>query len=168
MTAERITIGWREWLHLPDLEVRWIKAKVDTGARTSALHAEQIEYFTRGGRKMVRFAVHPNQDDKRRKTIAECRLLEMRAVRSSNGTRELRPVIETSIDVGDEVWPVELTLTHRDVMGFRMLLGRQAIRGYAVVDPGRSHVTRKKKKKKKAAGTKKAPAKKRTTKSAGG
>lgn len=145
MKRDKAIIGWREWLHLPDLGVRWVKAKVDTGARTSALHADQIETFRRAGRDMVRFVVHPVQRSKRRAVKATAELLDMRAVRSSNGKSETRPVIETAIDVGGDLWVAELTLTKRDVMGFRMLLGRQAIRGHALVDPGKSYLKRNKK-----------------------
>lgn len=143
MRPPKITIGWREWLRLPDLGVKLVKAKVDTGARTSSLHAEDVELFTRGGHRMVRFTIHPKQRSSRGAVTATARLLEERRVRSSNGHQEVRPVIETTVDVGDVTWPIELTLTSRDVMGFRMLLGRQAMRGHVVVDPARSYVTRK-------------------------
>ena len=142
-----LIVGWREWIHLPELGTRFVKAKVDTGARTSALHAEDVEYFTRRGKSMVRFAIQPKQRSTRPRIQAEAKVAEMRSIRSSNGVAELRPVIETEIDIGGHLWPIELTLTSRDVMGFRMLLGRQAIRGQALVDPGRSFLTRKVKKK---------------------
>jgi len=141
---EKAVLGWREWLSLPDLGIKDIKAKVDTGARTSSLHAEDLEYFRRGRKDMVRFIVHPLQRSRKRTIHAEALLLEERSIRSSNGVREYRPVIETTLDMAGELWQIELTLTSRDVMGFRMLLGRQAIRGHAVVDPGRSFVTRRK------------------------
>jgi len=161
MKKEAIVIGWREWIHLSDLGVRWIKAKVDTGARTSALHAEDIEYFRLRGRDWVRFTVHPVQRSKLRPTRVSAEVLEMRKIRSSNGSQELRPVIETTIDVGDEEWTIEITLTSRDVMGFRMLLGRQAVREHTIIDAGRSYVTRKKPRKSKVA--KKPAAKRKTT-----
>lgn len=140
---EKIVVGWREWLRLPDLGVKLIKAKVDTGARTSALHAEDLRFVSRGGRRYVRFTVHPKQRQRRTKVEAVAPLVGHRRVRSSSGESEERPVIATRVDVGGEVWTIEVTLTRRDVMGFRMLLGRQALRGHAVVDPGRSFVTRK-------------------------
>ena len=143
MKSDRVVIGWREWLRLPDLDIKLIKAKVDTGARTSALHAEDIELFQRGGHPMVRFVVHPKQRSRRGAVHSIAPLADQRPVRNSGGHTELRPVIITPIDVGGVVWPVEITLTRRDVMGFRMLLGRQAIRGHALVDPGRSYLTRK-------------------------
>ena len=147
MSHEPLVIGWREWVHLADLGVRWIKVKVDTGARTSALHAEDIEHFRRRGADWVRFTVHPLQRSRLRPTQVSAPVVEMRNVRSSNGSQEERPVIETTIDIGGHLWPIELTLTRRDVMGFRMLLGRQGIRGHGVIDPGRSFLTRRKTKK---------------------
>lgn len=154
---EKMVIGWREWLRLPDLGVDRIKVKVDTGARTSALHADAMKIVERGGRRFVEFVVHPIQRSPKNEVHTRAELVEERRVRSSNGQEELRPVIHTHIDVGGEVWPIEVTLTRRDVMGFRMLLGRQAVRGHAVVDPGRSFVTRKVKKAKKKKPSRRAP-----------
>jgi len=131
-------VGWREWLALPALGVRQIKAKVDTGARSSALHAFDVRRFTRGGTEMVRFRVHPIQRDTRQSVEAEQELVEMRRVKSSGGHQTLRPVILAEIELLGQRWTVELTLASRDTMGFRMLLGRQAIRGRYVVDPGKS------------------------------
>lgn len=133
-------IGWREWVALPALGVQAIKAKVDTGARSSALHAFGLEQFERQGRAMVRFQAHPLQRDDRHIVMAEAVLLEERWVRNSGGQEELRPVIETTVQVGDQCWPIELTLTNRDVMGFRLLLGRQAVRRRYLVDPGHSYL----------------------------
>ena len=133
-------IGWREWVSLPDLGVVEVKAKIDTGARSSALHAFDIEPFERDGQKMVRFKVHPYQRDSHHVITTEAILLDERHVRNSGGHAELRPVICTLLNVDGELWPIELTLTHRDVMGFRMLLGRQAIRERFLVDAGRSYV----------------------------
>jgi hypothetical protein len=134
-------IGWREWLALPDLNVTRIKAKVDTGARSSALHAFDIEPFDRDGTRMVRFRIHPRQEDSRAVVTAEAELLDMRSVRSSSGQQEIRPVIQTTACVLNRRWPIELTLTKRDQMGFRMLLGRQALRRRFLVDTGRSFLT---------------------------
>lgn len=131
-------IGWREWLALPDLGVAQIKAKIDTGARSSALHAFDIERCDLEGKAMVRFAIHPLQDDSRTVVMAEAELLAERHVRNSGGQAQLRPVIRTHVQLGDRQWPIELTLTNRDAMGFRMLLGRQAVRDRFVVDAGRS------------------------------
>lgn len=131
-------IGWREWVALPDLEVGRIKVKVDTGARSSSLHAWDIQPFLRRGRRMVRFVVHPIQRDLERTICCETEMAEERWVRSSSGERELRPVILTPVRLLGKEWPIEVTLTRRDEMGFRMLLGRQAIRGRFLVNPGRS------------------------------
>lgn len=131
-------IGWRERLALPELGISEIKAKIDTGARSSALHAFELEIFTRDGKEMVRFKVHPYQRDTKRTVIAEAELLESRTVRSSMGHAQLRPVIQTVVKLGEMKWPIELTLTNRDEMGFRMLLGRQAMRRRWLVEPGKS------------------------------
>ncbi|WP_347239338.1 RimK/LysX family protein [Phormidium sp. FACHB-1136] len=133
-------IGWREWVALPHLGVQAIKAKVDTGARSSALHAFDLEHFDRHGVAMVRFQAHPIQRDDRHIVIAEAVLLEERLVRNSGGQEELRPVIQTPVQVGGHIWPIELTLTNRDVMGFRLLLGRQAVRRRYLVDPEHSYL----------------------------
>jgi hypothetical protein len=134
-----LVMGWREWLELPDLGIRRVKAKVDTGARSSSLHAEQIELFQSRGRMGVRFIVLPLQRSRLKSVACEAPLHDERYVRSSNGSRELRPVIRTNVSWGGQVWDVDLTLTSRDLMGFRMLLGREAIRRRYLVDTGRSY-----------------------------
>ena len=131
-------IGWREQLALPDLGIREVKAKIDTGARSSALHAFDVETFNSNGKRMVRFKVHPYQRDAHRTVTAEAELLDQRQVRNSGGQTQVRPVIETTVDLNGDRWSIELTLTNRDVMGFRMLLGRQAVRRRFLVDAGRS------------------------------
>jgi hypothetical protein len=123
---------------MPDLGIERIKAKVDTGARSSALHAYDIAQQPRNGEIWVSFKVHPLQRDTRRTVAASAPLLDERWVRSSSGKATLRPVIEARIVLGGESWKIELTLVRRDLMGFRMLLGRQALRRRFVVDPGRS------------------------------
>jgi hypothetical protein len=132
---------------LPDLGVAAVKAKVDTGARSSSLHAFDIREFTADGRRMVRFVVHPQQRTARRTVTAEAVLLEYRMVRNpgGGGRAERRPVIVTTAELDGRRWPIELSLTRRDEMGFRMLLGRQAIRRRFVVDPGRSYLAGKRK-----------------------
>ena len=141
LPGDRTLIGWREWVHLPDLlDGGWIKAKVDTGARTSALHAWDVEHFERDGAVWVRFFVHPRQHDDDHVVQAEARLLEDREVRSSNGEVELRPVVLTTLALGEQRYEVELTLTNRDQMGFRMLLGRTAMARHLLVDPGVSYL----------------------------
>ncbi|MBT8397801.1 MAG: ATP-dependent zinc protease [Gemmatimonadetes bacterium] len=134
----RPVIGWREWLRLPDLGVKSIKAKVDTGARTSSLHAFDLEEIERNGVVWVRFMIHPDQRTSHPSIPVELPLLARRRVRDSGGKTELRPVVETTAELLGQRWPIELTLTRRDSMGFRMLLGRQAIRRRFVVDPGGS------------------------------
>jgi hypothetical protein len=132
-------IGWREWVALPEIGIEKIKAKVDTGARSSALHAYHVEYFDRDGVKFVRFRVHPIQRRTKETVVAEAPLFEMRKIKSSNGHVSLRPVILTPIRLLDQTWKIELTLTNRESMGFRMLLGRESIRNHMLVDTGRSY-----------------------------
>lgn len=132
-------IGWREWVTLPDLGIKRIKAKVDTGARTSSLHAINIEYIQKSGSTWVRFEVHPLQRDTKTIVHAEAPLLEQRYVTNSGGKRTLRPVVETVVEICGLRLVAEITLISRDEMGFRMLLGRQAIRGHFLVHPGRSY-----------------------------
>lgn len=131
-------IGWREWIALPELGVDRIKAKIDTVARSSALHAFNIKRFERDGVRWVRFGIHPRQRSAKGEVVAEAPVLEYRRVRSSGGHETNRPVILTTMAWKGLAWQVELTLASRDAMGFRMLLGRQAIRGRMVVDPGSS------------------------------
>jgi hypothetical protein len=138
-----IVLGWREWTALPDLGVRRIKAKLDTGARTSSLHAFRMRRFSRDGEDMIRFEIHPVQRSTASTTVVEAAVKEERDVKDSGGKVETRPVIETLVELGGQRWPIELTLTRRDEMGFRMLLGRQALRGRALVDPGRSFLAAK-------------------------
>jgi hypothetical protein len=135
-------IGWREWVALPELDISRIKVKVDTGARSSSLHAYDIEVFSRGRRDFVRFAVHPVQRETRTTVHCVAELHEHRHVKSSSGHREYRPIIRTLVELGGERWPIDLTLTTRDAMGFRMLLGREATRKRFLVDPGRSYLFR--------------------------
>ena len=131
-------IGWREWISMPDLEIEAIKAKVDTGARSSALHAVNIERFRRRGRDMVRFDIHPHQRDTAGTVFAEAELVEERKVRSSTGHLELRPVVLIAVRLRGRQWTTEFTLTGRYEMGFRVLLGRQALRGRFLVDTQKS------------------------------
>ena len=140
----RITTGWREWVSLPELGIEHIKAKIDTGARTSALHAFSVRAFSKKGKKMVRFRIHPYQ--RRKDIVVECvaPILDRRWVTDSGGHREQRYVIESPVKLGEDVWPIELTLTNRENMKFRMLLGRTAMKGRVVVNPGCSYLIGKK------------------------
>ena len=131
-------IGWREWVGLPGLGVKKIKAKVDSGARSSSLHASGIEEFTLDQQSYVRFFIHPNHKNVKKKVPAQARLVEMRSVRSSSGETSQRPVVKTAVRLLGQIWQVELTLADRSDMGFRMLLGREAFRGKFLVDAASS------------------------------
>jgi hypothetical protein len=138
---EKILIGWREWLALPDLGISAIKAKIDTGARTSALHTFCLETFREDGRLKVRFGVHPLQRKKKPEIHCVADVVDRRRVTSSAGQSELRYVIHTTVVLGGMKWPIELTLTNRKLMRFRMLLGRNAITGRLLIDPAKSYLT---------------------------
>ena len=133
-------LGWREWVTLPELGIDRIKAKVDTGARTSAIHAFLIERPAHG---RVRFAVHPLQKSSD-EVWCEAELIGERWISDSGGHRELRPVILTPLVLGPHRWQIEVTLTARDNMLFRMLLGRTALEDRYMVDPSASFLTGKK------------------------
>jgi hypothetical protein len=137
---EPLKIGWREWVGLPDLGVGAIKAKIDTGARTSALHAYQIEPFRRGGALWLRFKLHPIQRSEASKVTCEARAIDERSVRNSGGGVERRYIVKTLLKLGEQAWSIELALANRDQMGFRMLLGRTALEGRALIEPGRSYL----------------------------
>lgn len=138
--AVTLFIGWREWLALPDLGIPAIKAKVDTGARTSALHTFHTERVFRHGQTLLDFSVHPLQ--RRSDVVVSCTapLLDQRLVRDSGGHLERRYVVATRLRLGEVEWTVELTLTDRDPMLFRMLLGRTAMAGLLVINPGASYL----------------------------
>ncbi|MDY0387626.1 MAG: ATP-dependent zinc protease [Methanolobus sp.] len=133
-----LTLGWREWLALPDLGLHAIKAKIDTGARTSALHAFNIKHYMSDDIEMVRFLVHPIQ--KNQDYYIECKapIKDQRQVTDSGGHKEIRYVIETDVVIASRHYPIELTLTDRDTMRFRMLLGRSAMKNVIMVDPSAS------------------------------
>jgi len=140
------TLGWREWAALPDLGIPRIKCKVDTGARSSALHAFYLEPFKSRGKQRIRFGIHPFQRRTDRECTCTADVLDQRIVSDSGGHREQRYVIETTVVIGDLSWPIEITLTDRDTMRFRMLLGRTAIKKKFVVDPASSYLVGKPKK----------------------
>ena len=123
----RMTIGWREWVGFPELGLPHIKAKIDTGARTSALHAFALDTYEEQGVLMVRFGIHPLQKKTDVERYCSARVVDQRLVSDSGGHKEKRYVISTPIHMGGKVWPIELTLTNRDTMRFRMLLGRTGL-----------------------------------------
>ncbi|MES3006983.1 MAG: 30S ribosomal protein S6--L-glutamate ligase [Pseudomonadota bacterium] len=134
-TAQKIIVGSEEWCSLPQLSIPAIKVRVDSGAKTSALHAFNIKGFKRSDTDWVSFEVHPLQGN--RSTIVRCEaeVVDKRVVKSSSGVTEKRYVIRTALLLGEQTWDIELTLTNRDSMGFRMLLGREAMVGRILVDP---------------------------------
>jgi hypothetical protein len=133
-------LGWREWVSLPGFEVDPIKAKIDTGARTSSLHAFRLVLHRREDGLWATFQIHPHQRSAVDSRSVEARVVEHRKVRSSNGSVQQRPVIRTDVEVGGIRWPIDITLTNRDEMGFRMLIGRAAVRRRFLVDPARSYL----------------------------
>jgi len=146
--TELLTFGWREWVGLPELGISAIKAKVDTGARTSALHAFEVRSISGDTRPRIEFKIHPQQRDKDEVIVCQADVVDERIVTDSGGHKESRWVIETPVTIGPHTWPIEITLTSRDDMLFRMLLGRTAMKARALVNPGRSYVVGKKRRKK--------------------
>lgn len=133
-------IGWREWVSLPQLDIPHIKAKIDTGARTSALHAFSVEPFHDKGAPHVHFLIHPWQKDNDTVIETTAPISDQRWVSDSGGHREQRYVIVTDVVVGDACYPIEITLTNRDTMQFRMLLGRTALAGHYLVHSAGSYL----------------------------
>ena len=131
----RFSLGWEEWLALPDLGLPAIKAKVDTGARTSALHATALEPFGPAENPQIRFTIVPNPNDPDLEVVCAAPIVDRREVTSSNGETELRYVISTKVSFADRSWPIEMTLTNRETMSYRMLFGRTAIRDDMSVIP---------------------------------
>lgn len=139
-THSNTLIGWREWVSLPDSGVDWIKAKIDTGARSSSLHAYDVVEFDRDGEAWVRFRVKPWQDSQEDAITIERPIHDRRAVRSSSGHAQQRIVIRLNIRLVDREVPADVTLNNRDEMGFRMLIGREALRHGFIVDSSQSFV----------------------------
>jgi hypothetical protein len=133
-------LGWREWVTLPELNLKHIKAKIDTGARSSALHAFALEPYRKSGQRWVMFAIHPEQ--KHTDTIIECHapIKDRRFVSDSGGHKQRRYVIESQLMIGQSLISAEITLTNRDNMQFRMLLGRTAMNGNFIIDPSASYL----------------------------
>lgn len=138
--ASKAQIGWREWVLIPELSSVPMKAKVDTGAQTSTLHAFDLSITDRDGSPWVEFEVHPLQRSRALRSEVAFPVHSFKRVRSSTGHAQRRPVIRTPIKIGAHVYKVDITLTSRDEMGFRMLLGRAALRRRFLVDPGRSYL----------------------------
>lgn len=132
-------VGWREWVSLPEIKLPWIKAKIDTGAQTSALHTSSIEEFSRGDEDWVRFIAHPWQSNDADEVIAELPVHDRRLVRSSSGHAQHRLVVLMDITLSGRTLRSEVTLTSRDEMVFRMLIGREALRQGFIVDPALSY-----------------------------
>ena len=137
---ELFTVGWREWVSLPDLNIDKIKVKVDTGARTSALHATDLEPFEENGKQRIAFTVHPHQRDYETVVRSVADILDQRSVTNSGGQSEHRWTIQTDIVIGTSRWPIAVTLTARHDMRFRMLLGRNAMENRVCVNPAESFV----------------------------
>lgn len=139
--AKKNVIGSEEWVSLNELNIPYVKARVDSGAKTSSLHAVNIQPFQKGNETWVQFDVFPIQHDGKRKITCKAMVVDMRIIKSSSGDREQRYVVRTSLGLNGEQWNIELTLTNRDSMGYRMLLGRQAMAGRLIVDPSESFKT---------------------------
>ncbi len=135
------TIGWREWLSFPDLGIPGVKAKIDTGARSSALHTHDYEiYESDNGEQRVRFHLHPLKDREDVELECDAPVTGMRVVKDSGGHAENRPFVTVVARLGEFEWPIELSLTNREGMRFRMLLGRTAVKGRFLIDTGRSYL----------------------------
>ncbi len=136
----RTVIGWREWAAFPDLGIEKIKAKIDTGAKTSAIHAFRMKEVEIDGEPYAEFFLHPVQRRKKPEIFCRAPIVDKRLIRSSNGQIEERFVIETRLCLGERIWKIDLSLTNRDAMGFRLLIGRDALRRSFLVDPNASYL----------------------------
>ena len=138
MSGKKLLLGWQEWCSLPNLKVQYIKAKVDTGAKTSSLHAFNIKETYKNKKKYVSFDIHPVQFNDDIIVSAKALVVDERYVMSSNGHKEKRYVIATLLTIGNISYTIELTLSNRDPLRFRMLLGRDALRPFCLIDPAKS------------------------------
>lgn len=138
--AQPFSAGWREWCALPELHLPAIKAKMDTGARTSAIHAFDIEAFTQDNSLWVRFNAHPIQGDEDLQVQCVAPVVDQRPIMSSTGHKEQRYIIATQVQFGSHTWNIELSLSNREPMRFRLLIGREALKGRVVVDPKHSYL----------------------------
>lgn len=137
---EPVSIGWRERVSLPDFEVEGVKVKIDSGAQTSSIHAFRPRFSQRDDGEWVSFEIHPRRRSRKDAVRVSAKVLTHRWIRSSNGKRELRPVIMTTMSLGGAVFKAEMTLANRHLMAYRMILGRSAMRGRFMVDPGKSYI----------------------------
>lgn len=137
-------VGWRETVSLPKFKLKDLRAKIDTGAKTSALHADNIEYITLKGEKYVRFLLI-TEDGKNH--LIKSPLVDVRSIKSSNGDRTIRPVVKTEIVMGHHRFDIEVTLINRDLMGFKMLIGREALNGRFLINPAKHNMLKIKKEK---------------------
>lgn len=140
MTQHHIITGWREWAELPELGVESIKVKIDTGAKTSSIHAFEVMPFTQDGKEWIRFDIHPLQGQDHITRTCMAPILDYRWITSSMGASQLRYIIQTTLKIGPIAAPIELSLANRDEMGFRMLVGRDALHTEILVDPNRSYL----------------------------
>ncbi len=140
MLQDKVILGSEEWCSFPELGIPTIKARVDSGAKTSALHAINISPFIKNDMNWVKFDINPIQNNLKTVIHCEAPLVDKRIVKSSSGFREQRYVIQTSLEIGNKIWNIEMTLTNRDSMGFRMLLGREAMSGRILVDPEKKYL----------------------------
>jgi ribosomal protein S6--L-glutamate ligase len=135
---EPLLIGWREWASLPELSIPLIKVKVDTGAKTSALHAYDLKIVKSDEKEFAEFVIHPIQSNDKLCISCVAEIVGMKTIKSSNGHKQIRPVVRTPIKIGDHIWDIEITLTNRDIMHHRMLLGRTAMQNL-LINPSKSY-----------------------------
>jgi ribosomal protein S6--L-glutamate ligase len=136
--SDKLLIGWQEWCSLPGLGIPLLKAKIDTGAKTSAIHAFDFHRFTKSSRDLVKFRIHPLQGTSVATISCIAPIIDIRPVMSSNGHKETRIVVLTPLVLGDKSWDIEVTLSNRDPLRFRLLLGREALKNRVIIDPHRA------------------------------
>lgn len=140
--TQLVLIGWREQVSLPEFKIKSLKAKIDTGAKTSALHADQIDIITIKGKKIVKF-MFTSEDGEQ--YVIKSPLIDQRVIKSSNGEKTLRPVVKTTLKMGETIFEIEVTLINRDMMGFKMLIGREALNGRFIIHPAKFNLLKPKK-----------------------
>ncbi len=133
-------IGCQEWCSIPELKIKKMRAKIDTGARTSALHAEEIQYIERAEGAYVKFKVHPFTGEADTKKHCILPVSDIRPITSSNSAKEIRYIIKTRLKIGENTFPIELSLTNRSLMRFNILLGREALNKFAIIDPSKKYL----------------------------